>query len=118
MRTAQQLFDQVVSHLRTQGKPCYSSVSGGCAYRGQNGLKCAIGALIPDEAYLPRMEGLDAGGILQFLPDTLKQEFAAHNTLLISLQKVHDEYPPIGWEQQLQRVANVYHLQYTPPEKP
>lgn len=31
-----------------------------CRYRGDSGRKCAVGWLIPDEAYMPRMEKLMA----------------------------------------------------------
>lgn len=115
MRTGQQLFDEVAKHLRTQGKTCLGT--SGCAYRGDSGLKCAIGALIPDEVYNSKMEGHAVFAILPMLPNDLKQEFSAHMGLLHSLQNVHDEYPPVAWENQLQRVANAFQLQYTPPEK-
>lgn len=36
---------------------CMSVKYGGCKYRGDNGTKCAIGFLIPDEIYTPRLEG-------------------------------------------------------------
>lgn len=31
-----------------------------CAYRGENGMKCALGHCIPDEQYKPYFEGLTA----------------------------------------------------------
>ena len=56
MRTAQELFNEVVSHLRKQKKQSLSQ-HGYCMYRGEDGLKCAIGHLIPDERYHNDMEG-------------------------------------------------------------
>lgn len=53
----QSLFDRVVEHLYKQGRQAMSAAAGGCAYRGDNGLKCAVGCLIADEHYDPRMEG-------------------------------------------------------------
>ena len=40
----------MVEHLRQQGKPSVGP-NGACLYRGPDGTKCAIGALIPDECY-------------------------------------------------------------------
>ena len=51
----QQAFDTVARHLLTQG--CKSIGPHGCAYRGEGGKKCAIGALIPDDLYNRSFEG-------------------------------------------------------------
>lgn len=62
MLTAEQrqlIFNQVKAHLFAQGGP--SMRGGALGYRGENGRKCAIGALIPDELYEPAMEGLAIG---------------------------------------------------------
>lgn len=53
----QQIFDTAVAALIKQGEPSYRY---GCYYRGQNGTKCAIGHLIPDEKYSEGLEGLTA----------------------------------------------------------
>jgi len=42
--------------LLNQIKRC--RLDGGCVYRGENGMKCAAGILIPDDQYNPKMEGL------------------------------------------------------------
>ena len=49
--TNQQVFDTCLTHLRAQGRRSTDPISGFCMYRGPDGLKCAIGALIPDTAY-------------------------------------------------------------------
>jgi hypothetical protein len=53
--TNQNAFDSALLSLLNQGHSC-SSASGRARYRGPRG-KSAIGALIPDEMYLPSMEG-------------------------------------------------------------
>ncbi len=58
--TKQQTFNKVVRHLRRQG--VRSSDEGVCLYRGPDDTKCAVGCLIPDELYSPRMEGCAANG--------------------------------------------------------
>lgn len=58
--TDQELFDQTYVKLLAQGGPAMKTYSGGgmqCAYRGDNDRKCAAGHWIPDELYLPSMEG-------------------------------------------------------------
>jgi hypothetical protein len=55
-QTKQQVFDQVVKHLLKQGKRAYQEGKG-CRYRTDDGLKCAVGCLLPDAAYTPDMEG-------------------------------------------------------------
>lgn len=49
--TRQEAFDTALTHLRKQGCKSVTSDTLRCAYRGRNGTKCAIGALIPDEKY-------------------------------------------------------------------
>lgn len=52
----QEIFDKVATHLLTQGVPARTETLG-CRYRTpRGGLKCAIGALIPDEMYDERLE--------------------------------------------------------------
>jgi hypothetical protein len=56
----QAIFDKVAEHLIRQGERAMSPSgegTGACAYRGQNGTKCAIGCLIDDKFYESRFEG-------------------------------------------------------------
>lgn len=51
----QEVFDTMLAHLRKQGR--VAVIDGvGCAYRTPEGLKCAVGALIPDNLYNPNIE--------------------------------------------------------------
>lgn len=56
MLTLKQGFDIVKKHLLTQNKQSVEEFSGKCRYRGGEGLKCAIGCLIPDDMYKPEFE--------------------------------------------------------------
>lgn len=47
--TYQEAFDTMLAHIRKQGKPAMS-MEGICLYR-KDGLKCAVGAVIPDSLY-------------------------------------------------------------------
>ena len=106
----QQTFDTVVAHLRKQGKQ--ATIDGhGCAYRGDNGTKCAVGCLIPDSEYREEFEGWPVGGVMgqcMALQD--------HDVdLLASLQRVHDANLPYDWEKRFQTVAKMYGLTYESP---
>jgi hypothetical protein len=46
----------IVTHLKTQLAQGLNA-GGACCYRGEDGLKCAVGALIPDDQYTPQMDG-------------------------------------------------------------
>lgn len=93
---AQEIFDTVAKHLFKQG--CRAEGPSGCAYRGKNGLKCAVGIFIPDEVYDPRMdEAEDYGGtgiesLLNRFREVLPPWFVEHRRLLMNLQDVHDGY--------------------------
>ena len=117
MRTAQELFDTIVTHLRTQGRLCITLA--GCAYRGDEGSMCAIGCLIPNEAYSSDMEGKSIIGLLcsDLLPESLKNELKAHDRLLTSMQDIHDRCTVSSWEDEFKRVAHEYDLLYSEKNK-
>ena len=52
--TKQEIFDFVLNHLRIQNNQAYEE---GCKYRTDTGETCAIGCLIPDNAYSSAYEG-------------------------------------------------------------
>ena len=49
-KSRQGLFDFVIKHVFTQGKPALSE-DGDCQYRGENNTSCAMGCLITDKEY-------------------------------------------------------------------
>ena len=100
------VFNYVVDHLRRQGKQSrghrswrpgavpYAGVI--CAYRGDEGAMCAIGALITDDEYDPSWEGisvahlLGGAGAVNAPPDSLLERLTPHEEMLIELQRFHD----------------------------
>jgi hypothetical protein len=70
MKTPQEIFDIVSTHLLTQkrqarqGCDAEGNGSGICVYRSPEGLKCAVGCLIDDQHYKPIME--KAGSLINF----------------------------------------------------
>ena len=90
--TDQETFDFVVRALRKQGGPSLMPDLKGCAYRGKDGRKCAVGQILPDEDYVEDLEGLpvrslesDRNPITQWV-----LEQGLNVRLLSDLQCAHD----------------------------
>ncbi|WKV20533.1 hypothetical protein 16Q_140 [Pseudomonas phage 16Q] len=100
--TEQEVFDQVVSHMLTQGER--SEGDDGCVYRGPNGLKCAAGCLISDEEYNSDMDNNPEGTSWQDL--AARDEVPSKHLALISrLQGIHDGIGTQYWPVMLQEEA-------------
>jgi len=92
--TMQDVFDFIVTRLIEQGEPSIQSGinSARCMYRYGN-LRCAIGHLIPDKAYTPKMEGKNVYS-LEYAP-LFKWAYAQPSPtraleFLASMQRAHD----------------------------
>lgn len=92
----QEIFDAVARGLAAQGRKSYDYR--GCVYRAENGCKCAVGQLIPDDRYDPRFDDKGAGGGIRRVLDNVilgellsewKGNYKVVN-LLASLQSAHD----------------------------
>jgi len=103
MPTKQETFDTVARHLLTQkAQSLLDDVGKTCAYRGTNGLKCAVGALLPDELYHPSLEGTAAAS----RPVRPLLEQLGHCPLLCEeLQSIHDNFEPANWPERLETLA-------------
>lgn len=113
--TAQEIFDKIVSHLRTQNAVSVRS-DGGCAYRSGDGeKKCAVGCLIPDDVYDPRMEGFMASVVVRDYKELA--HLRGHQDLLESMQMIHDHVSLDRWEDRFKIEAMDHNLTYTPPIK-
>lgn len=117
MKTQQETFDTIATHLLKQRKKAEITCSNDgtiCAYRGSDGTKCAAGCLIPDELYTPDAEGLTVVRLMKSTLTTIepiKAIFAEHDfDLLRELQLVHDDYPFTRWRDELEAVAVVHNL--------
>ncbi len=105
--TKQEVFDIVFKHLLKQGRKSMGDHNGidKCLYRSPDGAKCAAGALIPDECYTPKMEGLPWASLVF---DAKVPE--RHSDLISSLQFVHDRSEPCHWYDRLENVASRFGL--------
>jgi hypothetical protein len=122
----QKVFDKVVNHLLTQNKQSieYSVRDGetSCAYRGADGLMCAVGCLIADSAYDEILEGAssDTFSVTKALiASGIDVEDKADKLLLRSLQLMHDglgvpqkKYKVKEWPEGLKYIAEKFNLEY------
>jgi len=94
-----EVFETVKAHLLTQ--PHRSIEDGVCAYRGPNGEKCAIGVLIPDEAYHVGLEGKGATHDDVLKATGLEITGVEDKNFLSQLQIIHDDVPVRDWAVEL-----------------
>lgn len=121
MMTLQEIFNRVKAHLLTQNAkariPDGGWGYGACRYRGTNGLKCAIGCLIPDEAYTADLEGSVLFRVLSTIPGIPTSAgrndptYVRYEILLAELQSIHDRYQPPEWAEQLERLGKRHNLE-------
>lgn len=108
--TLRQIFDTVKTHLLTQRVRALDS-DGMCLYRGEGGKRCAVGCLIPDEAYSESLEGYGIGslevqaalkGVVDFSDGASSESLG----LLQALQLLHDddEIDPTAWEESFDEI--------------
>ena len=70
--TAQEAFDKAVAGVRAQGYQISMDEKTNCVYRGPNGLRCAVGHLIPDELCQPAFEDVTGDGLVKLHLDHIK----------------------------------------------
>jgi hypothetical protein len=106
----QELFDRMVTHMRAQRTTAV--LSGTSAYHGLDNRRCPVGAIIPDDLYDPRMEGISIGGLghASWIKPELRTFLRQHHRLLGAMQDVHDTVPPVEWEKYFHLIATNYDL--------
>lgn len=108
----QEVFDKVTSHLLTQNKPSEDEDKENCLYRSSEGLKCAIGCLIPDELYTPKLEGITVDHLPENILNFIGIESKEDLHFMKSLQVIHDFCHVIRWKSELKKFASEYGLQW------
>ena len=122
--TQQQMFDFMVNHLRSQGKPSVNTLDQSCEplcmYRGSNGLMCAIGCMIPDSLYDSDLEGESVSMYLRVVG--VSREAGTRSFLSMAQPYLHDDLSgelPEDFltllEENAINLAEVYKLEYIPP---
>lgn len=113
MLSRQEIFDKVAAHLLSQMKRSQNST--GCAYRGADDTKCAVGCLIPDALYSPDMELKRVWTLFRAFPDAMVASglSEADSQFLDQLQSVHDVNEPKYWRGELAALAARHQLATT-----
>jgi len=116
MLTNQEIFDKAVGGLLKQGKAARKENEKGvnrCVYRTDDGLKCAVGQIIPDNLYQSGMEDLSVDVLFQIFSDEMSAiglDMATQGHLLNDLQCVHDTSGPVYWAENFRQVAKDFNL--------
>lgn len=103
--TPQEIFDKAALGVLKQGRRSTNGNIGGnerCMYRGEGGLKCAVGHLIDDDDLAREMDAF--GAIAVVLSDAelrakMPEWFVREQSLLGSLQDVHDRNMSYGFQE-------------------
>lgn len=127
----QEAFDKALTGIRAQGGPSMRGTL--CMYRSDDGRKCGVGHLIPDEAYTWGMEGKKASEIpiaRAAGADDTAYAFYKDRCFLEELQNAHDfaaQYADgtgaydgiaffVRFEPRMQQLARKHNLNYTEPQ--
>jgi hypothetical protein len=121
MRTAKQILNIVIEHLRLQRqKSCTVPVMEEdgekywCLYQSSSGCKDPVACLLLPGEYNPKMEYKDLRELIdsRLLTAERKQEFETHYALILALQTIHDQKPIDHWENQWAALALEHKLKY------
>ena len=106
----QAVFDKAVKHLLTQKRR--SESKRGCAYRSKSGDMCAVGCLISDKAYDPKIEGSSIynSQVQEALAESGVPTYNKMVFLLADLQYIHDEASISLWKGHLRILAKQHNL--------
>jgi len=111
--TKQEIFDTAVIGVLKQGGPSLD-VKGKCAYRGEDGMKCAVGFLISDKdgAFY---DSLDDSDVCSLVDLGYLMELDEHKSILAVLQATHDfprlpEFFVEGFLARAREIANQFGL--------
>lgn len=123
----QEIFNKVWEHA--QKKEIARDAEGNCSYRTDDGKRCFIGCLIPDDKYTPVIENITPSNIVptdtddkdidvvrrrnkfrQILNDIGIETDPRTLGLLQYLQRAHDGNEPHAWNRVLTDIAKTYEL--------
>jgi len=110
MLTINETAKTIKEHMLTQRARSIKRGKG-CRYRGDYGMRCAVGCLIKDEFYDPALEGMAITHVpvlnaLSFSGvDTYKPKIVE---MLSDFQKCHDTKPVCRWATEIERIFENY----------
>ena len=106
MRTKQEVFDTVATHLLTQNQKALNS-DGKCRYRTSSGLTCAIGCLFPKNLDVSGIENETVTAVLgsKYAKFLIISDLVSESSFYTQLQHIHDDNPTTKWRGELVRFA-------------
>lgn len=113
---SQEIFDKVVLHLLEQGERCSTMDEDGketCLYRGPEGMRCAVGCLIPDDLYDPGIEKKRVSSLPESIREVIEPTDMGTGTAIVfleRLQDIHDNETAKDWPNELRALADRYAL--------
>ncbi|PHS61210.1 MAG: hypothetical protein COB09_18655 [Thalassobium sp.] len=109
--TLQETFNKIAHHMLMQGKRSMDYTGTVCKYRGDMGLKCAIGTLDPFSLLVETDSVCDEYN-LEILARLGYPVNAKAQEVYERLQYVHDEVMPQDWKATLKALAFIWHLEF------
>lgn len=106
--TAQQVFEQIATHLLNQGEKSIDPDNINCRYKNKEGFMCAAGCLLSDDEYSTDFEG-EPWSILIDKYDVPHN----HGALIGRFQCIHDSANPCNWKEELIEAAKHFQLNST-----
>ncbi len=94
------IFNTVKNHLLRQNKRSVNWTGDVCAYRGDNGLKCAVGCLISNKAYHKELEGqivTEKWVKFALIESGIPADDDEVLSMLGKLQRIHDTVQIYNW---------------------
>lgn len=118
MKSLQEIFNIAASGMLVQGLPSHKPGDALlCAYRGDGGMKCAIGFVLRDDVYDPQFEGCSVSSSPQgkklhdaLLASGIDIDNPEVRALCSRLQATHDSSSPCFWTEKLTSVAQAFGL--------
>lgn len=111
---AQEVFDTMIATMRANGKRIKDEP---CVYRA-DGMKSAIGSLIPDAEWTSALEGQLIFDLIQRSVSPLSKEtidlLIKHLSLCITMRSTENLVEPRFWEEQFAKYAHEHRLLYVP----
>ena len=93
-----EISEKIRDHMTKQ--KAVSRTASGCAYRGEGGLKCAVGCLIDDDSYTSDLEqrSVPHGPVIKAIESSLGIEITSGCLRMLKMwQKYHDQLCYYRW---------------------
>lgn len=88
--TTQEAYEAIRTYFETEAIGLAKDGNGACQYRTDDGQKCAVGCLIPDEVYSTEMEWKNVTALFDSMPYVAGYFHGVDRRFLADAQVMHD----------------------------